>query len=146
MTKPMAKGVNHLATTARQPAGGADTRRMVRCLSAGSISSEKASRPAPTMATMANNSCQRVVRTKLLPKSVTVWKPISGRNSPKASKAVMPASRSARAISTRFCGAPSAISNLLDIRPAEQALRQEDQCNGEHGKCGDVLVVDGKIG
>src|SRR5674536_261436 len=62
------------------------------------------------------------------------------------SREVKPASRSARAISTRWFGAPSPISHLLDIRPAEQALRQEDQCDGEHGKGGDVLVVDGKIG
>src|SRR5674536_274536 len=57
------------------------------------------------------------------------------------SREVKPASRSARAISTRWFGAPSPISHLLDIRPAEQALRQEDQCDGEHGKGGDVLVV-----
>src|SRR5674536_151807 len=146
MTKPIAKGVNHLAKTARQPAGAAATGRNVRCLSHGSNTSEKASRPAPTTATMANSNGQRVVRMRSLRMFVTVWKPISGRNRAKASRAVKPASRSARAISTRWFGAPSAISHLLDIRPAEQALRQEDQGYGEHGKGGDVLVVDGKIG
>ena len=70
MTKPMAKGANHLATAARQRDGAAATGRSVRCLSHGSTTSEKASRPAPTMATMANNSGQRVVRTRLLRKSV----------------------------------------------------------------------------
>src|ERR1035441_3184318 len=134
MTKPIAKGVNHLAKTARQPAGAAATGRNVRCLSHGSNTSEKASRPAPTTATMANSNGQRVVRMRSLRMFVTVWKPISGRNRAKASRAVKPASRSARAISTRWFGAPSAISHLLDIRPAEQALRQEDQCDGEHGK------------
>src|ERR1019366_472162 len=107
-------------------------------------------RPTPTMATIENSSGQRVVRTSSLRMSCAVSKPISGRNSPKASKAVTPASRSARATSTRRSSAPSCappgISHLLDIRPAEQALRQEDQGDGEHGEGGDVLVVDGKIG
>src|ERR1017187_6307958 len=146
MTKPIAKGVNHLAKTARQPAGAAATGRNVRCLSHGSNTSEKARRRAPATGAMENSNGQGVVRMRSLRMFVTVWKPISGRNRAKASRAVKPASRSARAISTRWFGAPSAISHLLDIRPAEQALRQEDQCDGEHGKGGDVLVVDGKIG
>src|ERR1700755_2389548 len=81
----------------------------------------------------------------LLP-SWTVGKPISGRNRPKAITAVSPASRSARATSTlRLCG-PVAMSDLLDVRPAEQALRQEDQGDGKHRKRRDVLVVDREIG
>src|SRR5664279_4939545 len=52
------------------------------------------------MAVIANSSGQRVSRIRSLRMSVTVWKPISGRNSPKARSVVTPASRSARAIST----------------------------------------------
>src|SRR5450756_1142213 len=98
------------------------------------------------MATIANSSGQRVVRISSLRMFCAVSKPISGRNIPKASRAVTPASRSARATSTRLSCAPPCISHLLDIRPAEQALRQEDQGDGEHREGGNVLVVDGKIG
>src|SRR5665647_3850737 len=97
------------------------------------------------MPTIANSSGKRVVRISSLRMFCSVLKPISGRNNPKASKAVMPAARKARAASTRPVCAPPAISNLLDVRPAEQALRQEDQRDGEHREGGDVLVVDGKI-
>src|SRR5262245_29700626 len=94
---------------------------------------------------MAKSSGQRVTRIRSLRTSVTVSNPTSGRNRPKASNVVRPASRRARAVSTRFAGAPLAISDLLDIRPAEQSLRQEYQGDREDGKGGNVFIVDGKI-
>src|SRR6185437_7386487 len=94
---------------------------------------------------MANSIGHRVVRIRSLRILVTVLKPISGKNSPKASKAVKPASRNAPANSTRVFGASSCMSDLFDIRPAEQALRQEDQRDSQHREGGDVFVVDGKI-
>src|SRR5512141_51175 len=97
------------------------------------------------MATMENNSGQRVVKINSLRILVMVWKPISGRNNPKASSAVIAASRKAPAVSIRTFSTPSAMSDFLNIWPAEQALRQEDQRNGEHRERGDVLVVDRKI-
>src|SRR5580700_3923115 len=96
-------------------------------------------------ATIANNSGQRVVRTSLLLPSTPVKNPISGKSAPNAIKPVKPASRNAPVISTRPLCAPLGISDLLDIRPAEQALRQEDQGDGEHGEGGDVFVVDGEV-
>src|SRR3984893_3691373 len=103
------------------------------------------------MATMANSSGQRVVRTSRLLPSTPVKNPISGNSTPNAIKPVKPASRNAPVISTRPLCAPAClkaacISDLLDIRAAEQALRQEDQGDGQHGERGDVLVVDGKVG
>src|SRR5580658_9067994 len=102
------------------------------------------------MATTMNSSGQRVVSTSWLLPSTPVKNPISGSSTPKAIKPVKPASRNAPVISTRpFCApaclTAACISDLLDIRPAEQALRQEDQGDGEHGEGGDVLVVDGKV-
>src|SRR5580658_10923149 len=102
-------------------------------------------------ATMANNSGHRVVRTSWLLPSTPVKNPISGKSTPNAINPVKPASRNAPVISTRPLCAPACltaacISDLLDIRPAEQALRQEDQGNRQHREGGDVLVVDGKVG
>src|SRR5665213_2629783 len=145
ITKPIANGVNHLPRAARQGAGAATTGRIRRCLSQGSSTSEKASLPAPTTATMENNKGQRVVTSRLFLMSVTVLKPISGKKRPRASRAVMPASRRARTTKTRCAGAPSVILYFLDIRPAEQALRQEYQCYRQYGKGRDVFIVDGKI-
>jgi hypothetical protein len=71
MTKPMAKGVNHLPMAVSQGAGAAIGRTRRR-LSQGSSTSEKASRPAPTTATMENSKGQRVVKTRLLLMSVMV--------------------------------------------------------------------------
>src|SRR6202140_1663279 len=102
------------------------------------------------MATMASSSGQRGVRTSWLLAATPVKNPTSGKSAPKAIKPVKPASRNAPVISTRPLCAPACltaacISDLLDIRPAEQALRQEDQGDGQHGEGGDVLVVDGKV-
>src|ERR1700694_2061135 len=97
-------------------------------------------------ATNANNSGQRVVRISWLLPSTPVRKPISGSNAPSAMRPVKPASRNAPIVSTRSLCTPLAISDLLDVRPAEQALRQEDQSDGQHGEGGDVLVVEGKVG
>src|ERR1700692_893136 len=95
---------------------------------------------------MASSSGQRGLRTSWLLPSTPVKKPISGNSTPKATRPVKPASRTAPAMSTRPLCAPLAISDLLDIRPAEQALWQEDQGDGQHGEGSDVLVVDGKVG
>src|SRR5580698_6576638 len=102
-------------------------------------------------ATTANNSGQRVVRTSWLLPSTPVKNPISGNSTPKAIRPVKPASRNAPSISTRPLCAPACltaacISDLLDVRPAEQALRQEDQGDRQHREGGDVFVVDGKVG
>src|SRR5262245_57108598 len=94
---------------------------------------------------MANSSGQRVTRIRSLRTSVTVSNPTSGRDRPEASNAVRPASRRARAVSTRFAGASLVISDLLDIRSSEQPLRQENQGDREDRKRRDVLIVDGKI-
>src|ERR1700688_817798 len=103
------------------------------------------------MATVANSSGQRLVSTSWLLPSTPVKNPISGKSTPKATKPVKPASRNAPVISTRpLCASAglttACISDLLDIRPAEQALRQEDQGDGEHGEGGDVFIVDGEVG
>src|SRR6202034_301043 len=98
------------------------------------------------MATKANSSGHRVVRISSLLPVTPVRKPISGRNRANAIRPVKAASRSAPAASTRSLCAPAAMSNLLDIRPAEQALRQEDQGDRQHGKSRDILIVDRKIG
>src|SRR6185312_10789656 len=144
MTKPMANGTNHLPKAVRIADGAVRTGIARRRASQGSITSENSRRPAPTIAVMVKSSGQRVSSASSLRILETVNRPISGRNRPKASSAVIPASRNARGTSTRSLCAPL-ISHLFDVRPAEQALRQEDQRDGQHGECGDVLVVDGKI-
>src|SRR5579885_930540 len=97
------------------------------------------------MATRANRNVPRHVTMISLRIFEIAWKPISGRNSAKAISAVSPASRNAAA--TGF-GAfvTSAMSDLLDVRTAEQALRQEDQRNRQHREGRDVLVVEREIG
>src|SRR5450631_97415 len=97
------------------------------------------------MPTMEKNNGQRVVRISSLRMSTTVLKPISGRNRPKARSAVMPASVKARLSLLGSIEACAVISYLFDVGPAEQALRQEDQRDREHGKSRDIFVVDGKI-
>src|SRR5579872_1483011 len=112
------------------------------------------------MTTAAANSGQRVVSVSSSRMLVTVSKPMSGSSSPKVTRPVKAASRSARTRLTReswtreswtrdpwtrpAC-APACILDLLDIRPAEQALRQEDERDRQNGKGRHVLVVDGKI-
>src|SRR5262249_28872911 len=97
--------------------------------------------PMPTVATTANNKGQRVVRISSLRTSVVVWNPTRGRNSPNASNAVTAASFRARAVSTRVCASP-AMSDLFDIRAAEQTLWQEDESDRQNGKGGYIFVVD----
>src|SRR5258708_31213086 len=77
----------------------------------------------------------------------TVLKPISGSNSPNAMRPVIAAWRSARTTSTREAGcvASCAISHLLHVRSAEDALRQEDHGDGGDGEGGDILVIGGEI-
>src|SRR5215469_18368305 len=106
-------------------------------------------RIAATLPTNANNSGQRVVRIRTLLISVMVSKPTSGRNTPSATSAVSAVSRSAspkrvRILGPAACAAP--ISDLLDIRPAQQPLRQENQSDRQHGESSDILIVDGEVG
>src|SRR5258705_13975021 len=96
------------------------------------------------MATKANSICQRVSRTISLRMFWTVRNPISGSSRKKASTAVSPASMIAARRAARAAGA--AMSDFLDIRPAEQALGQEDERDGEDRKSRDVLVVGREIG
>src|SRR6516162_1152622 len=105
-------------------------------------------RIAATLPTKANNSGQRVVRIRTLLISVMVSKPTSGRNTPSATSAVSPVSRSPSPkrvwkLAPATCAAP--ISDLLDIRAAQQPLRQENQSDCQHGESGDILVVDREI-
>src|SRR6516162_11667037 len=98
--------------------------------------------------TKPNKSGQRVLRIRTLLISVLVSKPTSGRNTPSATSAVSAVSRSAspkrvRILGPAACAAP--ISDLLDIRPAQQPLRQENQSDRQHGESGDILVVDREI-
>src|SRR5215211_9183144 len=73
---------------------------------------------------------------------------MSGRKRPNASSPASAVSFTARAISIRFSGpdVSAAMSHLLDFRPPEDALGQEDQRNGEDREGGDVLVVDREVG
>src|SRR5271170_4149493 len=101
-------------------------------------------------ATKAKSSGQRVVSVSSLLPLTPVRNPINGSNRPNAIAPVKTASRSApvtltRSLWTRSFCAPAAISDLLDVRPAEQALRQENQRDHQDGKGGDIFVVDGKV-
>src|ERR1700681_1809105 len=99
------------------------------------------------IATSPASSGQRVSRMSSLWMFWTVLKPISGRNRPKEIRPASAASRSARTMSTRAAGgdASTVISHLLHVRPAENALRQEDHGDRQNREGGDVLVVGGKI-
>src|SRR5262249_39734417 len=99
------------------------------------------------MATSAASSGHRVSRTSSLWMFWTVLKPISGRNRPNAIRPVIALSRSARAKSMRAADGASgvAISDLLHIRAAEDALRQKDHGDGEDRERGHVLVVGREI-
>src|ERR1700720_3068221 len=96
------------------------------------------------MATKANSICQRVSSTISLRMFWTVRKPISGSSRRNASTAVSPASLMAARRAARAAGAT--MSDFLDIRPAEQALRQENERDGEDREGRDILVVGGEIG
>src|SRR5665213_3828490 len=102
-------------------------------------------RPQPAIADNEKSNGQRVVRISSLLMFVTLLKPTSGRNRPKARSVVMPASRKALAVLERPFSNSPAILDLLDVGAAEQALRQEDQRDGQHGERGNVFVVDGEI-
>src|SRR5262249_57431582 len=105
-------------------------------------------RMAAMLPTSANNSGQRVVRIRTLLISVMVSKPSSGRNTPSATSAVSPVSRSASAKRVRIFAPPSCmppISDLLDVGPAQQPLRQENQSDCQYGESGDILVVDREV-
>src|SRR5690242_17960124 len=96
------------------------------------------------MATKLKSICQRVSSAISLRMVWTVRKPISGSSRKKANTAVIPASLIAARRAARAAGAP--MSDFLDIRPAEQALRQENKRDGENREGRDVLVVGGEIG
>src|ERR1700692_1747560 len=91
------------------------------------------------MATRPKSICQRVSSTISLRLFWTGRKPISGSSRENARTAVSPAPLTAARRAARAAGA--AMSDFLDIRPAEQALRQEDERDGDdrEGRC--VLVV-----
>src|SRR5450432_1456215 len=97
------------------------------------------------MPTKTASKPKRVSRPSCWSMFWTVTKPISGRNRPKASSAVHPASRSARTTSMREICTSALMSHLLDVRAPEQALRQEDQGDGQDTERRHILVVDGKI-
>src|SRR2546421_439187 len=129
-------------------AGGCKTRRSRH----GSITSEPNSLAAGMTATIASSRGRRVSSSSSLRMFCTVLKPTSGSSSAKEISAVNTASFSARAtfgpVAERgraVSGAATAMSHLLHFRPAEQALRQEDQRDGEDRERGDVLVVDREI-
>src|SRR5690242_3622098 len=117
---------------------------MARRSSQGASRSACRNRPPVMMATSAASRGQRVSRTSSLWMVWAVVKPVSGRNRPNATRPVIAACRSARTTSTR--GASSAISHLLHVRAAEDALRQEDHGDGENREGGNVLVVAGNVG
>src|SRR5882757_9834886 len=104
-------------------------------------------RAAAMIATSAASSGQRVSRMSSLWMFWTVLKPISGRKRQKAIKPASAVSRSARTMSTREADADAStvISHLLHVRPAENALRQEDHGDGQDREGGDVLVVGREI-
>src|SRR3954462_6083595 len=99
-------------------------------------------------ATMEKNSPHCVSSISSLRMLCTLVKPTKGRNSAAARSPVTAASFRARtngAWGSR-AGAADVISDLLDVRPAEDTLRQEDQGADEDAENRDVLVVDGEIG
>src|SRR5262249_8082561 len=116
--------------------------------SQGAIRSAWRKRPPAMIATSAASNGQRVSRTSSLRMFWTVLKPISGSSRPNAMRPVIAAWRSARATATREAdgGSSGAISHLVHVRSAEDALRQEDHGDGEDGEGGDILIVGGEIG
>src|SRR5688572_27502776 len=122
------------------------------CLRRSRGSSSQISWPMKALATKAANSGQRVSSTSSLRMFCAARNAISGRNRRKAIPPENPAARSARMKSGREASwiaswlAPSAISDLLNFRAAEQALRQEDHHHHQDREGGDVLVVARKVG
>src|SRR4051794_34358358 len=104
-------------------------------------------RPA-TIATMIKNRPQWVSSWSVLRMLGSEEKAMSGRKTAAARSPVTTASFRARVTAAWVAptGASATISHLLDVRPAEEALRQEDQGDGKDGEDRDVLVVDGEIG
>src|SRR5262249_46582502 len=99
------------------------------------------------MATKLNSSGQRASSAISLWMFWMVLKPISGSSRKKQRSAVTPASFAAAAKSMRAsAAAPARMSDFLDVRPTEQAVRQEDERDGEHREGCDVLVVDREVG
>src|SRR5690606_31164893 len=111
----------------------------------GTTISERTRLMATMQATITASSIGRGWRTSSLRILTVAWSPIRGSRTPKATRPAMTASRIARGRSTRACTG-SAMSDLFDLWPAEQALRQEDQDDREDREGGDVLVVDREIG
>src|ERR1700730_4471107 len=101
------------------------------------------------MTTKVNSSDQRVSSAISLWMFWTVLKPISGSSRKKASRAVTPASLIAARSCVRADAASKSaavMSDFLDVGPAEQALRQEDERDREDREGGDILVVRREIG
>src|SRR5436190_23838586 len=142
--KPSAKGVNHFFSSTRQCASGALARadfEVARRSSQGTRNSTCTKRNAVMPTTKMKNSCQRASSTSTFCMLCTVVNAIIGRNSAAASRPVIAASFSARmtgAWDTR-AGATDVMSDLLDVRPAQDALRHEDQGDGENRENRDVL-------
>src|SRR5215813_2078365 len=90
-------------------------------------------RPPATIATNANSSGRRASSSISLRMFWTVLKPTRGRNRPNASRPASAASLRAATGSMPLGEGASAVisSHLLDFRPAEDALGQEDQRDGE---------------
>src|SRR6478672_6141464 len=135
-----------MSVEARSGAG-----RALRRSRHGATTSAPNSWAAVISATMVSSSGKRVSSSSSLRMFCTVLKPISGRNSTKDMAAVIAALFSAAAMSMRGAapatasGAATLTSHLLDVGPPEQALRQEDQRDGEDREGRDVLVVDREI-
>src|SRR5438445_738559 len=143
MTKTIAAGIPKRPRNARCRAISPDGGRRADRASAGPITSACSRRPPATSATSVASSGQGVSSTSSLRMFWTVTKPISGRNSPNAMRPAKAASRSARATAgaEAECCASAAMSHLLHVGPAKNALRQEDHGDGKNRKGGDVLVV-----
>src|ERR1700730_14786268 len=115
--------------------------------------SATASRPANTAATAVASKPGRGKTSSRPDGPVSVRSPSIKEKSPKATKAASAASFSAPATSSvaervRVAGSFGAAkrSNLLDLGPAENSGRHEDQHQHEDRKRGDVLVFGREIG
>src|SRR4051812_34716814 len=142
MTKPSVAGLPQRARTGRRRSGTRICGRCAGSASRGTITGRSRKRKTETTATRAKSSGQRVSSTSSLRMFWTVLKPMSGNSSPKVRSAVTAVWRKAPAISVAAEGS-SDISHLLDIGPAEDALRHENHHNGEDRERGHVLVVVG---